>query len=582
MSDMTEITTASLFFGHSARRDAWLLHFLTENNLEYTIDPDKNASTEQLRFMVRLDEGQVFLPCSNKLIPHLLNSRLNGELNRRYNEKWCALVQLVRSYVPDRYLRKRILHLCRHKYRQVQASPIIIPSRMMKRFLTIFMTQSAISDPYRGRKARYNRQAMEAVQSPELDRLLNICPEDRIACHRLSDLRFDLDMLELERLLILSTISDIWTDVYYQAAFDKLSTADLASQNAKRCLEDVFGTSRGVPMKILYLPDTCGGIIFDLLIIKALLRQGHRVVLALKEGFHFESASFWDWEHDPALAKALNGAHFVPENNLTKNQLLATQRSHPLVVISDGTREDLNLYRTSVTFARAWKEADLIMATGDQHYRRLINTSHEFTRDVLCWWRDESGAFNIRLKKRPSSIIKFSENDLQDKAGQIIAEMRQARRDGKTVMFYSAIIGSLPGQVTTAIKVVDTFVRHLRERIENTYIINPAEHFEEGMDADDLMYMWEKVQRSGLLNVWRFQTVSDIERSFELMGMRVPPIWAGKDSTFSTGCTKEMRIALDMQRTNPEMQIIGPSPEKFFRRSEYGVGKFSDAVLEHI
>jgi hypothetical protein len=149
-------------------------------------------------------------------------------------------------------------------------------------------------------------------------------------------------------------------------------------------------------------------------------------------------------------------------------------------------------------------------------------------------------------------------------------------------MFYSAIIGSLPGQVTTAIKVVDTFVRHLRERLENTYIINPAEHFEEGMDADDLMYMWEKVQRSGMLDVWRFQTVSDIERSFELMGMRVPPIWAGKDSTFSTGCTKEMRIALDMQRKNPEMQIIGPAAERFFRRSEYGVGKFSDAVLDNV
>jgi hypothetical protein len=66
------------------------------------------------------------------------------------------------------------------------------------------------------------------------------------------------------------------------------------------------------------------------------------------------------------------------------------------------------------------------------------------------------------------------------------------------------------------------------------------------------------------------------------MGMRVPPIWAGKDSTFSTGCTKEMRIALDMQRKNPEMQIIGPAAERFFRRSEYGVGKFSDAVLDNV
>ncbi|MEZ0576688.1 hypothetical protein ACAG65_11750, partial [Halodesulfovibrio aestuarii] len=58
-----------------------------------------------------------------------------------------------------------------------------------------------------------------------------------------------------------------------------------------------------------------------------------------------------------------------------------------------------------------------------------------------------------------------------------------------------------------------------------------------------------------------------------------PSIWSGKDSTFSTGCTKEMRIALDVQKRNPELQIIGPSSEKFFRRAEYGVGKYYDAGI---
>jgi hypothetical protein len=60
----------------------------------------------------------------------------------------------------------------------------------------------------------------------------------------------------------------------------------------------------------------------------------------------------------------------------------------------------------------------------------------------------------------------------------------------------------------------------------------------------------------------------------------VPPVWAGKDATYSTGCTKEMHIALDVQRRQPELQIIGPSPEKFFRRREYGVGKFCDVAID--
>ena len=63
--------------------------------------------------------------------------------------------------------------------------------------------------------------------------------------------------------------------------------------------------------------------------------------------------------------------------------------------------------------------------------------------------------------------------------------------------------------------------------------------------------------------------------------LRVPPVWSGKDATFSTGCTKEMRIALDMQRSHPELQIVGPGPEKFFRRGDYGVGKFFDATISN-
>ena len=87
------------------------------------------------------------------------------------------------------------------------------------------------------------------------------------------------------------------------------------------------------------------------------------------------------------------------------------------------------------------------------------------------------------------------------------------------------------------------------------------------------------MQRSGYINVWRFQTDKDIEQTFALLNQKVPPSWSGKDATFSTGCTKEMRIALDVQSKNREMQIIGPDPRLFFRRGEYGVGKFFDATI---
>jgi len=570
----------NLHYGLSPALDAWLLHFLTENNLEHSIDPGKNASPEQIRFMVALKtEREVYAPFSDRRLPMLLSNTLSSELKSEYNAKWLAFTRLVGEFVADPADRKRILLLCSHKFRQIMHSPILIPSRVMKRFITILLTQSGLSDPYRERKAKYNRQAAEALASPELDRLLNHCPDESDRCMRLSDYRFDLDMVELTRLIILSTLSGIWTGPYYQEACDTLRDADLRDDGALEALKTVLGHGRQRHLRILYLPDTSGGLMFDLAIIRALMRLGHKVVLALKEGFHFESPSFWDWEQDPVLGKALEGAHLFANPRASKNELLQAQREHQLLVISDGTREELNLYRTSVTFARAWKEADLILAKGEPQHRRLISTSQEFTRDILCFHRDAGGAFCMRLKPSAVHATKFSESQLLDLADEIIATMRSAKAQGRSVMFYSAIIGSIPGQTSTAIKVVDTYVRHLREKLEGTFIINPAEHFVEGMDADDLMFMWERVQRSGLINVWRFQTVTDIERSFELMGRRIPPVWAGKDSTFSTGCTKEMRIALDMQHKNPEMQIIGPSRDKFFRRSEYGVGKFSDETL---
>jgi hypothetical protein len=285
-------------------------------------------------------------------------------------------------------------------------------------------------------------------------------------------------------------------------------------------------------------------------------------------------------EDDPLISRALADARVLSSPSLSKNELLRELKANPFLVISDGTRERLNLHRTSVSFARAWKEADIVIAKGEPNANRLVRTSYSFTRDVACLYRDVAGAFRFHFRPKPDWVRKFSEKDLTAKALDIIHHMRGAKAQRRKIMFYSAIIGSIPGQIDTAIKIVNTFVKYLRSRMEDVYIINPAEHFEKGMDADDLMYMWERVQRSGLIDVWRFQSVEDIEKSFELMMKKVPPAWAGKDATYSTGCTKEMHTALEMQRKQPELQIIGPDPERFFRRREYGVGKYCDVAFE--
>ena len=556
--------------------EAWLYHFLTENNIEYLLNPSIVASPEQLRFMVALEDDQVYLPCDDELF-FLIYRQKGAELSEEYLKVWRFVTSFIQAYDMSEAAAERILALCRYRFNLFFSERMILPSRMAKRLLTIVITQYGKPEHFLERKRLANERAEATLRSPEFLAQLHQCPALEMTCMTMPDLRHELNIIEMTRLLSLSTFAK------RQAAEISLTEVQKeVEDNAEKSalLRTVFGPEDTPRKKILYIPDVDGEFIFDLAVIRSLLRQGHQVMLALKESFYFDSPTMGDMENEPLLKKILETAYLNHNDNLTKNELLHLLRQHQFVIISDGLAEQLNLYRASVTFARAWKECDLVIAKGRRNHAVLLGSSHQFTRDILCCWRSQDSTLHMELKAKAAWVRQFPEQEILMKARAIIADMRTARDDGKTVMFYSAVIGSIPGQTKTAIQLVNAFVTHLRDRLENTFIVNPAEHFEEGMDGDDLMYMWERVQRSGLLDVWRFQTVEDIERSFVLLDRKVPPAWSGKDSTFSTGCTKEMIIALDVQKQHPELQIIGPSAEKFFRRRDYGVGKYFDATLK--
>jgi ribosomal protein L21E len=235
-----------------------------------------------------------------------------------------------------------------------------------------------------------------------------------------------------------------------------------------------------------------------------------------------------------------------------------------------------------MTFARIFKEVDGVISKGPDQRRRFFDTHFRFTQDVYSIAKDENGSTSIWYKAKHPAVVKFSHKDLENKAQTIILQMEAAKQKGMTVMFYSGIIGSVPGKEAMAKRIMSACTQHLKDQSDSTVIINPSEHYEPGMDADDLMYMWEIVQRSGMIDIWRFQTYDDIVKAFQVMKIRVPPEWVGKDATFSTGCTKEMKIALEVQKEHCEMQIIGPSQEKFLRRQDYGIGKMYDRRLDEI
>lgn len=564
--------------GKNIRFDAWLYSMLMDNNIAYGMNPDIVASQEQMAFMVNLVRDQVYLPCSDATFKMLCQPAVPEELQRQYNRSWRIIMRLVRSFTPEGEKRRRILQFCRFRFNQYIAQHTLIPSRLVKRMTDLVLAQgNQLDDPWRQLRRISTKRQFEMLGEPFVRDNLEAMPADAMA-ESMASVRRKLDYVELSRLLCLSAMSRPWIEEQPDSETVRLAMEKVRETCAH--LRPFFEASAGKSSTVLFLCDADGGVVFDLTVAKSLIRMGHKVIFAVKSGFFFYSPTLEDMELDPSITPMIGGGTVLHEPRMSKNDLLRQLREHRLVVIGDGTRERINLYRVSVTFSRAWKEADLILGKGWRVADVLMGSSHQYTRDVVCYWQDEQG-FHIKLRPHAKSAHKFSESDIAAQAASVIAGMREARAQGRTVMFYSCVIGSIPGETATATELVRTFVDNLRKKMDNILIINPAEHFIEGMDGDDLMYMWEQVQRSGYIDVWRFQTVEDIEESFALLGRKVPPQWSGKDSTFSTGCTKEMRIALDVQAKNREMQIIGPDPQRFFRRSEYGVGKYFDASIPH-
>ena len=565
-------------FGENVRFDAWLYSMLMDNNIAYGMNPDIVASQEQMSFMVSLARDQVYLPCSDDTFKLLCRPTPPKELRNQYNRSWRIIMRLVRSFTHEGEKRRRILQFCRFRFNQYIAQHTLIPSRLVKRMTDLVLAQgNQLDDPWRHLRRISTRRQMEMLgEAPVRDNLAAM-PEVTMA-DSIATARRMLNYVELSRLLCLSAMSRPWIDA--PPSVESVRLAMDMTREACAHLRQFFEASAVKSGTVLFLCDADGGTVFDLSVANSLIRMGHKVIFAVKSGFFFYSPTLEDMELDPSITRMLGEGTVLHEPRMSKNELLRQLREHRLVVIGDGTRERLNLYRVSVTFSRAWKEADLILGKGWRVADVLMGSSHEYTRDVVCYWHDDHG-FHIKLRRHAERAHKFSESDIAAQSASIIEGMREARQQGRTVMFYSCVIGSIPGETSTATELVRAFIDNLRKKMDNILIINPAEHFIEGMDGDDLMYMWEQVQRSGFIDVWRFQTVEDIEESFALLGRKVPPQWSGKDSTFSTGCTKEMRIALDVQAKNREMQIIGPDPQRFFRRGEYGVGKYFDASIPH-
>jgi damage control phosphatase ARMT1-like protein len=571
----------------SPEKAAWLTAFYIENHLDHFAYPYQVASLEQMQFMVYLEEDQRYYPCSDQMFDAIINRNQPEFIQREYQKVLDHTLNLVNEKIEDKKEKRYLETLITTKYRHDTRDEMMIPSRLQKRLTQIFMNRTQIEDPSIFDKSERNQRASLALDSKAYQTAMNhLEPNPRNHLKTLSEIKMMAEHLELKRLFSLTGEPSLWQSAQshqltkddYLEIFNRPIMGNgvtiLFELLETRSKED-FHTSAA--KKILWLADEAGEIVIDLTIISFLAKQGHKIILAFKEGPMFTKVNFLDAQNDAVIMEKLNRAVFIKDTALNKNDLVKIlRRDIDIIALSDGTREDLNLLLTSTTFARAFREVDLVISRGRATSRRFFDTHFQFTQDIFNITAEKNGTVLIQFKPKHLNVIKFSHADLEKKAKTIIDQMKSAKSKGMTVIFYSGIIGSIPGKIRMAKKIMSVFVEHLKKQSALTHIINPSDYYEPGMDADDLMYMWEIVQTSGFVDIWRFQSYVDILESFKIMGRKVPPEWVGKDATYSTGCTKEMRIAQRVQKRFPEMQIIGPAKEKFMRRDEYGVGKMYD------
>ncbi len=578
--------------GVSPEMDAWFISFLIENHLDYYTYPDHATTPEQIRFMVFLKEDERYYPCSDRMFEAIIDRKQSAFLQKKYNEVLQKILGLIERQIEDEWEKEYLESLIITKYKHETKDEILIPSRLEKRLFKIFMNRTRIEDPFHDEKSLRNQRTKNILHSKSFHDAINFVDKSyfKNPPETLTEIKNLIEHTELRRLISISVEEQLWkseaADMMTTKEYLDIFNRKISGNGVKQLFNFLGRPSKATPgqtfktKKILWLVDESGEIMVDLAIIRFLAKLGHKIIIAFKEGPRFTKVDFLDIEDDLNLKEDIKNAAFITDPNMSKNDLLKSlSQDNNIFAMPDGTSEELNLILASTTFARSFKEVDGIISRGNNQRKRFFDTHFQFTQDIYNITLDADGNACISYKPRHPDIIKFSQEDLENKAKTIINQMEEAQSKGNTVIFYSGIIGSIPGKIETAKKIMSVFIEHLKKQFAMTFIINPAEYYEQGMDADDLMYMWEIVQRSGLINIWRFQSYDDIAQAFKIMSKKVPPEWVGKDATFSTGCTKEMKIALGVQEQYPEMQLIGPPINKFMRREEYGIGKMYDSRL---
>jgi len=422
--------------GENPEKDAWHTAFFIENHMDYFAYPDHVASPEQVTFMIYTENDERYYPCSDRMFEAIMSKNDSSFLQEKYKKVLQRIMELIDSQIEDERDKSFLETLIKIKFLHETQDEMMIPSRVEKRLLKIYLDRTLIDDPFLCEKAIRNNRVSKALCSEVFKKAINQVDNTVIlnSPSTLAGIKEFIEHVEIKRLLSLSVEKSLWesdeSKAYKEVDFHELFNRQMIGNGVKPLLNFLGIEGKDdQTKKILWLADESGEIIVDLAIIKYLTKLGHKVIIAFKDGPLYTKVDFLDAQEDEILSKQLEGAFFIEEKNIGKNELVGILRSDKnIIVISDGTRENFNLLLTSKVFSRIFREVDGIISRGHDQKRRIFENHFQFTRDIFNISRGPDGSILISYKPKHPSVIKFSHSDLEKKAKIIIDQMEEAKK----------------------------------------------------------------------------------------------------------------------------------------------------------
>ncbi len=159
--------------GRDPEEDAWFTAFFLENHLDHFAYPDHVATPEQVRFMVYTEENERYYPCSDQMFKAIMDRKRSLMIQQKYLAVYQDTLSLIEALIEEQPEKAFLEALIRIKYQHEIRDEIMIPSRLQKRLLNIFINRTQIEDPYLFEKAQRNQRADAVLASETFQQALN-------------------------------------------------------------------------------------------------------------------------------------------------------------------------------------------------------------------------------------------------------------------------------------------------------------------------------------------------------------------------------------------------------------------------